>query len=117
MTSGNIAVFDHDALRHIDYVSEFHKIFGLNTDPAEASARISKTPSPRKQSGDFDTEEVLERQNVDPQDRSDGGGKDGRGAAKRKSTFWSFPSTAREKSPSGRSATRTWPLSPNFCES
>ena len=28
MTSGNIAVFDHDALRHIDYVSEFHKIFG-----------------------------------------------------------------------------------------
>ena len=46
MTSGNIAVFDHDALRHIDYVSEFHKIFGLNTEPAEACARSCTTPSP-----------------------------------------------------------------------
>ncbi|MBX3436039.1 MAG: PIG-L family deacetylase [Planctomycetaceae bacterium] len=31
MTSGNIAVFDHDALRHIDYVSEFLELFGLQT--------------------------------------------------------------------------------------
>ena len=31
MTSGNIAVFDHDALRHIDYVEEFLNIFKQTT--------------------------------------------------------------------------------------
>ncbi len=31
MTSGNIAVFDHDALRHLDYVSEYLELFGLQT--------------------------------------------------------------------------------------
>ncbi len=32
MTSGNIAVFDHDALRHLNYVSEFHKLFKLDSE-------------------------------------------------------------------------------------
>jgi glucosamine-6-phosphate deaminase len=59
MTSGNIAVFDHDALRHIDYVSEFHKIFGLNTEPAQALCQRLRHAITTKQSGDFDTEEVL----------------------------------------------------------
>jgi len=59
MTSGNIAVFDHDALRHIDYVSEFHKIFGLNTESAQALCQKLHDAIARKQSGDFDTEEVL----------------------------------------------------------
>lgn len=59
MTSGNIAVFDHDALRHIDYVSEFHKIFGLNTEAAQALCHKLHDAIGRKQSGDFDTEEVL----------------------------------------------------------
>jgi glucosamine-6-phosphate deaminase len=49
MTSGNIAVFDHDALRHIDYVNEFHKLFELHSE----SAIVSKQPA------DFDTDEVL----------------------------------------------------------
>jgi glucosamine-6-phosphate deaminase len=31
MTSGNIAVFDHDALRHIDYVGEFLQLFELHS--------------------------------------------------------------------------------------
>ena len=59
MTSGNIAVFDHDALRHIDYVSEFHKIFGLNTQPAQSLCQKLHHHITTKQSGDFDTEEVL----------------------------------------------------------
>ena len=59
MTSGNIAVFDHDALRHINYVSEFHKIFALNTEPAEALCEKLHRAITTKQSGDFDTEEVL----------------------------------------------------------
>jgi glucosamine-6-phosphate deaminase len=59
MTSGNIAVFDHDALRHIDYVSEFHAIFGLNTESAQALCQKLHHDITTKQSGDFDTEEVL----------------------------------------------------------
>ena len=59
MTSGNIAVFDHDALRHIDYVSEFHKIFGLNNEPAQALCQKLCDAISTKQSGDFDTEDVL----------------------------------------------------------
>jgi glucosamine-6-phosphate deaminase len=59
MTSGNIAVFDHDALRHIDYVSEFHKIFGLNNEPAQALCENLCQAISTKQSGDFDTEDVL----------------------------------------------------------
>lgn len=31
MTSGNIAVFDHDALRHVEYVSEYLKMFDLQS--------------------------------------------------------------------------------------
>lgn len=35
MTSGNIAVFDHDAQQVADLVTEFHRVFGL--DPAAAT--------------------------------------------------------------------------------
>jgi glucosamine-6-phosphate deaminase len=38
MTSGNIAVFDHDALRHTEFVSEFLELFGLQT--AETCRRL-----------------------------------------------------------------------------
>ncbi len=31
MTSGNIAVFDHDALRVADLVTEYNRIFGSTT--------------------------------------------------------------------------------------
>jgi glucosamine-6-phosphate deaminase len=31
MTSGNIAVFDHDALRHVEFVSEFLEVFGVQS--------------------------------------------------------------------------------------
>ncbi len=59
MTSGDIAVFDHDALRHIDYVSEFHKVFALNTEPAKAFCEKLHRAITTKPSGDFDAEEVL----------------------------------------------------------
>lgn len=59
MTSGNIAVFDHDALRHVEYVGEFQKIFGLNTEPAQALCQKLRRALTTKQSGDFDIEEVL----------------------------------------------------------
>ena len=39
MTSGNIAVFDHDALRHVEFVSEFLELSGLQT--AETCQRLA----------------------------------------------------------------------------
>src|SRR5262249_35856656 len=36
MTSGNIAVFDHDAWRFTDFVVEFNQLFGIDREQAEA---------------------------------------------------------------------------------
>src|SRR5437773_788971 len=36
MTSGNIAVFDHDALKFADYVAEFNKLFGIAPQQSDA---------------------------------------------------------------------------------
>jgi glucosamine-6-phosphate deaminase len=59
MTSGNIAVFDHDALRHISYVSEFHKLFELHSEQARALCCRLRNAILTKQPTDFDTDEVL----------------------------------------------------------
>ncbi len=59
MTSGNIAVFDHDALRHLDYVMKFLELFSLQS-PASCllEQRIRQSVS-GKRSGDIDIDEVL----------------------------------------------------------
>lgn len=60
MTSGNIAVFDHDVLRHIDFVSEFHEIFGLRTDQTnELEAKVRQSMAGKKP-GEPDIPEVLD---------------------------------------------------------
>ncbi len=59
MTSGNIAVFDHDALRHIDYVDEYESIFGLATDQSRLFHQQCRDDMATKQPGDQDTESVL----------------------------------------------------------
>jgi glucosamine-6-phosphate deaminase len=59
MTSGNIAVFDHDALRHINYVSEFFNLFELHSEPARALCCRLRNAILTKQPADFDTDEVL----------------------------------------------------------
>ncbi|HEX3151630.1 MAG TPA: glucosamine-6-phosphate deaminase [Gemmataceae bacterium] len=59
MTSGNIAVFDHDARRFADFVEAFNRIFAIaGQETAEVKERVqafldSKTP------GQPDTDEVL----------------------------------------------------------
>src|SRR5206468_11509337 len=35
MTSGNIAVFDHDAARFVDFVREFHRLFEIDNQQTE----------------------------------------------------------------------------------
>jgi glucosamine-6-phosphate deaminase len=59
MTSGNIAVFDHDALRHINYVSEFYKLFELHSESTRALCQRLRDAIVTKQAADFDTDEVL----------------------------------------------------------
>ena len=36
MTSGNIAVFDHDAWRFTDFVAEFNRLFEIDEEHTEA---------------------------------------------------------------------------------
>jgi len=59
MTSGNIAVFDHDALRHIDFVSEFHKLFHPDGDAVLSQLQNLKETIENKKPGDLDTAEML----------------------------------------------------------
>jgi glucosamine-6-phosphate deaminase len=60
MTSGNVAVFDHDALRHIEYAHESQLAFDLETEKSalwyESICRDIETKKP----GDPDSEQVLD---------------------------------------------------------
>ncbi|MCA9118217.1 MAG: glucosamine-6-phosphate deaminase, partial [Planctomycetaceae bacterium] len=59
MTTGNIAVFDHDAERHIDYVHEFTELFGQGTPETEALFQRLRDSITSKEPGDPDPEELL----------------------------------------------------------
>jgi glucosamine-6-phosphate deaminase len=59
MTSGNIAVFDHDAGRFIDFAVEFNRLFGIDQ---EQTARIQERIQDfllSKKPGQPDTEDLL----------------------------------------------------------
>jgi glucosamine-6-phosphate deaminase len=59
MTSGNIAVFDHDARRVADLVTEYNRLFGIDEKrSAELEARVVQSLS-SKGPGDPDSKEVL----------------------------------------------------------
>ncbi len=60
MTSGNIAVFDHDALRHLDYVKQFNEVFGLQTPAGLALDKKIRDSLSHKQPGSPDIPELLE---------------------------------------------------------
>lgn len=60
MTSGNIAVFDHDAVRHLDFVKQFNAIFGLETTAGCALDRKIRASLANKQPGEPDIPEVQE---------------------------------------------------------
>ncbi len=59
MTSGNIAVFDHDALRHIDYVAEFLGLFGLETSHSLALEARLREAMAKREGGATDDAEIL----------------------------------------------------------
>ncbi|MEY4392928.1 MAG: hypothetical protein RL595_177 [Planctomycetota bacterium] len=59
MTSGNIAVFDHDALRFADYAAGFNKLFGIDErKTSEVAGRVMEFLS-MKQAGQTDSEDIL----------------------------------------------------------
>jgi len=58
MVTGYLAVFDHNAARHADFVRDFNRIFGLTPEhTADIEAHIDQFLR-RKQPGETDTEEV-----------------------------------------------------------
>lgn len=60
MTSGNIAVFDHDARRFADFVESFNTLFGIGTEAtAGVKERVQKFLD-SKRPGQPDSEEVLQ---------------------------------------------------------
>jgi len=59
MTSGNIAVFDHDAQRIADMVTEYNRIFGIDSDRASEVENQVMASLRNKKSGDPDSEAVL----------------------------------------------------------
>ncbi|MBX3442807.1 MAG: glucosamine-6-phosphate deaminase [Planctomyces sp.] len=59
MTSGNIAVFDHDARRHVEFMSEFLEMFGLQTPASVLLEQRIRQSMASKRSGDCDAPEVL----------------------------------------------------------
>ena len=58
-TSGNIAVFDEDAIRFADFVKDFNEIFGLNKEDGEKFYRKVVKSLKEKTPGQVDSPEVL----------------------------------------------------------
>jgi len=56
MTSGNIAVFDHDAERVVDLVTEFHRLFGIDVAGSADIQRQVHAGLKNKQPGQPDVE-------------------------------------------------------------
>lgn len=59
MTSGNIAVFDHDARRVADFVTEYNRTFGIDQDKAATVESQVNQSLDAKAPGAPDTETVL----------------------------------------------------------
>jgi glucosamine-6-phosphate deaminase len=59
MTSGNIAVFDHDAWRFIDFVAEFNKLFAIDPVPTGAVKERVQGFLHSKRPAQADSEDLL----------------------------------------------------------
>jgi glucosamine-6-phosphate deaminase len=59
MTSGNIAVFDHDARRVADLVTEYNRLFGIDEKKSTEVESLVHDALTNKRAGQFDHEAVL----------------------------------------------------------
>lgn len=60
MTSGNIAVFDDDALRFADFVCEFNRLFGIEDEKSQKLLELVRSSLAAKEAGESDCAEVQE---------------------------------------------------------
>jgi glucosamine-6-phosphate deaminase len=60
MTSGNIAVFDYDAWRFIDYACSFNDLFGINKEKSDEVKESVRAFLRTKKPGECDTKDLLE---------------------------------------------------------
>jgi glucosamine-6-phosphate deaminase len=58
-TSGNIAIFDHDVIRYLQFVKEYKKIFDLEGKDSDEKYQLIKEQIENKKLGQADSEEVL----------------------------------------------------------
>jgi glucosamine-6-phosphate deaminase len=59
MTSGNIAVFDHDASRFVDFAAEFNRLFQIDEEQTEKIKEKMQTFLRSKKPGQADSEDLL----------------------------------------------------------
>jgi glucosamine-6-phosphate deaminase len=59
MTSGNIAVFDHDASRFVDFAVEFNRLFQIDEEQTEQLKQRMQTFLRSKKPGQPDSEDLL----------------------------------------------------------
>lgn len=57
-TSGNIAVFDDDVVRFVDFVSDYNDLFGIREDEAETMLSDIKQFLNNKQAGQVDSDKI-----------------------------------------------------------
>ncbi len=60
MTSGNIAVFDHDAWRFTDFVAEFNRLFEIDTEHTRQVTSRIQSLFQAKKPGQSDAQDVLD---------------------------------------------------------
>ena len=78
MTSGNIAVFDHDAARVADLVTEYNRLFGIDQERSKLVEGTVLESLARKHAGDCRHRSRAEDQGADPLERGQGRGDQGR---------------------------------------
>jgi len=59
MTSGNIAVFDHDAVRFVDFVAAFNRLFAIDQDKTEQVRKRVYEFMAAKKPGQPDSDDLL----------------------------------------------------------
>jgi glucosamine-6-phosphate deaminase len=64
MTSGNIAVFDHDILRHLDFVDRSARALGLNADEIHETRLKIEQQFGTKRPGEVDSSIVLDLKRI-----------------------------------------------------
>ncbi len=57
-TSGNIAVFDHDVIRFLDFLQEISPVYGMNEEKAKFIFKQAKIDLDNKKPGEPDTESI-----------------------------------------------------------